>query len=83
MRARGVHTYADYARVLEAILRNEAHPAKDAILLNAAAALVVALGLEPKAATERAREALSSGAASEALARLKRAASARRTEPAA
>ncbi|MET0795139.1 MAG: anthranilate phosphoribosyltransferase, partial [Polyangiaceae bacterium] len=68
------------ARVLEAILRNEEHPAKDAVLLNAAAALVVALGLEPKAATARARQVLQSGAASESLERLKRAANARRTE---
>jgi anthranilate phosphoribosyltransferase len=68
------------ARVLEAILRNEEHPAKDAILLNAAAALVVALGLSPKAATERAREVLRSGGALESLARLKRAANAQRVE---
>ncbi|MES1175082.1 MAG: anthranilate phosphoribosyltransferase [Myxococcales bacterium] len=68
------------ARVLESILRNEEHPAKDAILLNAAAALVVALGMPPKVATERARQVLQSGAASESLARLKRAASARRVE---
>jgi anthranilate phosphoribosyltransferase len=72
---------AHNARVLEAILRNEPHPARDAILLNAAAALVVALGLEPKAATERARAALESGAANESLVRLRRAASARRAEP--
>lgn len=70
------------ARVLEAILRNEDHPAKDAILLNAAAALVVALGIPPKEATERAREALQSGAASESLSRLKRAAHARREQAA-
>ena len=69
------------ARVLEAILRNEAHPARDAILLNAAAALVVALKLDPKAATERAREALKSGAAIEQLLRLRRAAESRRAEP--
>ena len=69
------------ARVLEAILRNEPHPARDAILLNAAAGLVVALGIEPKVATERARAALESGAATEALVRLKRAANARRAEP--
>lgn len=66
------------ARVLEAILRNEDHPAKDAILLNAAAALVVALDISPKAATERARHVLQSGAASESLARLKQAANSRR-----
>ncbi len=72
---------AHNARILEAILRNEPHPARDAILLNAAAGLVVALGLEPKAATERARAAIESGAASESLARLRRAAAARRREP--
>ena len=69
---------AHNAQVLEAILRNEDHPARDAILLNAAAGLVVALGLEPKAATERAREVLKSGAAIETLQRLKRATNARR-----
>jgi len=73
---------AHNARVLESILKNEAHPARDAILLNAAAALVVALGIEPKAATERARGALESGAAAETLQRLRRAANARRAEPA-
>jgi len=72
---------AHNARVLESILKNEAHPARDAILLNAAAALVVALGIEPKAATERARVALESGAAAETLQRLRRAANARRAEP--
>ena len=72
---------AHNARILEAILRNEPHPARDAILLNAAAGLVVALGIEPKAATERARAALESGAAAESLVRLRRAASARRAEP--
>jgi anthranilate phosphoribosyltransferase len=65
---------AHNARVLEGILRGEDHPARDAILLNAAAALVVALELEPKAATDRARAVLKSGAAGEALARLKKAA---------
>ncbi len=69
---------AHNARVLESILRGENHPARDAILLNAAAGLVVALELEPKAATERAREALASGSAYEALVRLRRAASLRR-----
>ena len=69
---------AHNARVLESILRGEDHPARDAILLNAAAALVVALELEPKAATDRARSVLKSGAAGEALARLKQAALQRR-----
>jgi hypothetical protein len=40
----------------------------------------VALGLEPKAATARARAVLESGAAAESLARLRRAANARRSE---
>jgi anthranilate phosphoribosyltransferase len=70
---------AHNARVLEAILKNEAHPARDAILLNAAAGLVVALDIEPKVATERARAALESGSAAESLQRLRRATNARRT----
>ena len=69
---------AHNARVLEDILRGMDHPARDAILLNAAAALVVALGLEPRAATERARAALVSGAANEVLNRLRKAATRRR-----
>ncbi len=71
---------AHNARILESILNNGEHPARDAILLNAAAALVVALGLDPKAAAARARETLQSGTASAALARLKQAASTRRGE---
>jgi anthranilate phosphoribosyltransferase len=71
---------AHNARVLETILKNQAHPARDAILLNAAAALVVAFDIEPKAATARARDALESGAAAESLQRLRRA-TASRSEP--
>lgn len=55
------------ARVLEAILRGRAHPSLDAFVLNAAAALVVAQGLNPRHAAERAREALASGAAFDKL----------------
>jgi anthranilate phosphoribosyltransferase len=73
---------AHNARVLEAILRGDDHPARDAILLNAAAGLVVALGIEPRAATERARVALASGAAIEALNRLRKSAMLRRPTPA-
>jgi anthranilate phosphoribosyltransferase len=83
--AAGAITGADpahNARVLEAILRGEDHPARDAVLLNAAAALVVALEIEPKSATERARAVLESGAASEVLGRLRRAAARRRATPA-
>jgi anthranilate phosphoribosyltransferase len=72
---------AHNARVLEGILRGEEHPARDAIVLNAAAALVVAQGLEPKAATARASAVLASGAASEALDRLRSAAAQRRPAP--
>lgn len=72
---------AHNARVLEAILKNQPHPARDAIVLNAAAALVVALDIEPKAAAARALAALESGAAAESLQRLRRAANARRSEP--
>jgi len=51
------------ARALEAVLRGEAHPASDAFVLNGAAALVVAEGLAPRLAAERARELVRSGAA--------------------
>ncbi|HET9929515.1 MAG TPA: anthranilate phosphoribosyltransferase [Polyangiaceae bacterium] len=53
----------DNARVLEAVLRGEPHPSSDAFVLNAAAALVVAEGLAPRAATDKARELIASGAA--------------------
>jgi anthranilate phosphoribosyltransferase len=51
------------AQALVAILEGAAHAARDAVLLNAAAALVVATGDEPKAAVERARKAIDGGAA--------------------
>jgi anthranilate phosphoribosyltransferase len=54
---------ADNARALTAILRNEPHPATDAVVLNAAAALVVADGIAPKMAAENARRLIASGAA--------------------
>jgi len=67
------------ARVIELVLAGERHPSRDAFLLNAAAALVVALGLEPRAATDRAREALESGRARETLERWRTAALSRRS----
>jgi anthranilate phosphoribosyltransferase len=73
---------AENARVIELVLAGEPHPSRDAFLLNAAAALVVALGLEPRAAAERAREALESGRARETLERWRRAALSRRSPPA-
>jgi anthranilate phosphoribosyltransferase len=51
------------AQALVVILEGARHAARDAVLLNAAAALVVATGDEPKAAVERARKALDGGAA--------------------
>jgi anthranilate phosphoribosyltransferase len=55
------------ATVLENILRGAPHPATDAVVLNAAAALVVAHEQQPKAATARVRELIASGAAHRAL----------------
>lgn len=51
------------ARALVSILRGEAHPARDAVILNAAAALHVARGDALEACTAAARDALASGAA--------------------
>jgi anthranilate phosphoribosyltransferase len=60
---------AENARALEAILRGAAHPARDAVILNAAGTLVVATGVEPRAAAERARGAIDDGRAWGALER--------------
>jgi anthranilate phosphoribosyltransferase len=56
------------AQIIETVLSGAPHPARDAFVLNAAAALVVVLEPSPKAAAERAREALDSGAAKKVLA---------------
>lgn len=69
---------ASNARIIELILRGDPHPARDACVLNAAAALVVALELPPKAAADRARDALESGRARETLERWRAAAGSRR-----
>jgi anthranilate phosphoribosyltransferase len=66
------------ASVIERILAGMPHPSSDAVVLNAASALVVAHGLEPKAAAERARELVATGAALKTLARWRTAALARR-----
>ncbi len=60
---------ATNAETLTQVLSGQAHPATDAFLLNAAAALVVAESLEPKAALEHARQTLASGAALRTLER--------------
>jgi anthranilate phosphoribosyltransferase len=54
---------ATNAKVIESILRGEPHPARGAIVLNAAASVVVALSKEPKEAAALADRALSSGSA--------------------
>jgi anthranilate phosphoribosyltransferase len=59
----------DNARALRAVLSGQPHPARDAFVLNAAAALVVSRGIEPRAATDQAREAIASGAAQRTLER--------------
>jgi anthranilate phosphoribosyltransferase len=51
------------ADALTTVLSGAPHAARDAFLLNAAAALVVALELTPKQALERARQAVDSKAA--------------------
>ena len=68
------------AAVLEQVLAGERHPATDAFVLNAAAALVVAQNLEPKVAAERALNAIESGAARSTLQRWRDAARRRRSE---
>jgi anthranilate phosphoribosyltransferase len=51
------------AQVLSTVFSGAGHPATDAFVLNAAAALVVAQRTPPKQAADRAREALASGRA--------------------
>lgn len=58
---------AHNARILGDVLSGRPHAATDAFVLNAAAALVVAEELAPRAAVDRVREALESGAAKRTL----------------
>lgn len=51
------------AQVLDKVLRGEAHPSRDAFILNAAAALCVADDIAPRHAAERATAAIDSGKA--------------------
>jgi anthranilate phosphoribosyltransferase len=69
---------ADNASVFEKVLAGEPHPSRDAFVLNAAGALVIARGLAPKAAAARAREVIESGAARRLLAAWREAAQAER-----
>jgi anthranilate phosphoribosyltransferase len=57
------------ARALETILSGAVHPASDAVILNAAAALAVATGDDLRACGERARKAVATGAAIDKLER--------------
>jgi anthranilate phosphoribosyltransferase len=68
------------AKVIEAILRGEPHPARGAVVLNAAAAFVVARGADPKEAASAADRAIASGQAMATLERWR--ASAARLRPA-
>jgi anthranilate phosphoribosyltransferase len=65
---------AENAAAIEAIVGGASHPARDAVVLNAAAALCVATGAEPRVCATHARRALDSGAARDVLARWRRAA---------
>jgi len=62
------------ARALGAILAGEAHPAREAVVLNAAAALCVATGESPRDSASRARRAIDEGATKDTLERWRRAA---------
>lgn len=62
------------ARSIQSILAGESHPAREAVLLNAAAAIAVATGDELRACAERARLAIDTGRARETFERWRRAA---------
>jgi anthranilate phosphoribosyltransferase len=62
------------ARAITAILAGEPHPAREAVVLNAAAALAVATGEAYRACADRARTAIDSGAARGTLERWRAAA---------
>jgi len=62
------------AKAIEAILRGEAHPARGAVVLNAAAAYVVARSADPKEAARAADQAIASGRAMTTLERWRAAA---------
>lgn len=66
------------AEVMIAVLSGKPHPSRDAFVLNAAAALVVAEGMEPRRAADRAREVIETGAALSVLEAFRKATQARR-----
>jgi anthranilate phosphoribosyltransferase len=63
---------AENARALLAIFEGQPHPAREAVVLNAAAAIHVATGEPLRASADRARSALETGAARATLDRWKR-----------
>jgi anthranilate phosphoribosyltransferase len=63
---------ATNARALTAILDGEKHPARGAVVLNAAAVLAVACGDDLRTCAQRARDAIDSGAARATLDRWRR-----------
>ncbi len=65
---------ADNAQAIVTILGGGDHPAREAVVLNAAAALVVATGVSPRNAAAEARDALLSGRARQTFEAWKRAA---------
>ena len=66
------------ARVLEQVLSGDTHASATAFILNAAAALIVAEDLAPRAAADRVREIVATGQAGKLLSRWREIASARR-----
>ncbi len=63
-------TAAENAAAIERILSGDEHPAREAVILNAAAGLAVAgadVPLPPRHRAEQARDAITSGAARERL----------------
>lgn len=71
-------TAEDNARIIETVLKGQDHPARNAFVLNAAAALVVAEDLPPRTAADKAMAAVMSGKAHAALTRWREAALANR-----
>lgn len=65
---------ADNARALLTLVEGRPHPAREAVVLNAAAALAIATGEERRACADRARRALEEGTAARTLERWRRAA---------
>jgi anthranilate phosphoribosyltransferase len=65
---------SENARALQDILEGRPHPARDAVVLNAAAMLALATSDNPRASADRARHALDSGAAASTFERWKQAA---------